>query len=169
MMSTALQIYVHGGAWMFGDKNAPTSTLVADMVRAGWVVVNINYRLSRYDHPAVFPDHIIDVKRAIRWVKKNIRDFGGDPSFVAISGGSAGGHLAALAGVTPNRALFQPGFTNVNTTLQACVPFYPSIDQTNDTKTATSGPGYENFWKNVIAGGRWSTEWLRENASPLPL
>ncbi|KXS18165.1 alpha/beta-hydrolase [Gonapodya prolifera JEL478] len=161
-------IYVHGGAWLFGDKNFPTSTVVTNMVRSGWVVVNMNYRLSRGSSPAIFPDHIVDVKRAIRWVRFNIEKYGGDPRFIAISGGSAGGHLAALAAVTPNRVLFQPGFEDVDTTLHACVPIYPSIDQTDETKTAST-PGYVEFWRKVVAGGRWSNDWLKENASPFAI
>ncbi|OOK65057.1 alpha/beta hydrolase fold family protein [Mycobacterium kansasii] len=55
-----------------------------------------------------WPAHIVDVKRALAWVKENIAAYGGDPDFVAISGGSAGGHLSALAALTPNEPRFQP-------------------------------------------------------------
>jgi len=54
------------------------------------VCVPITYRLSPR---APFPDHIIDVKRAIAWVKEHIAEYGGDPGFVVLTGGSAGGHL----------------------------------------------------------------------------
>src|SRR5690349_8675258 len=94
----------------------------------GWVCVAINYRLSPR---ATFPDHIIDVKRAIAWVKANIAEYGGDPDFVVITGGSAGGHLSALAALTPNDPEYQPGFEDADTTVQACVPFYGVYDFTN--------------------------------------
>ena len=65
----------------------------------GWVCVAINYRLAPRDP---FPAQIIDVKRAIAWIREHIAEYGGDPDYIAITGGSAGGHLTALAAVTPN-------------------------------------------------------------------
>ena len=77
------------------------------------------FRLSKIDGSgAVWPDHIVDVKRAICWVKDNISQYGGDPECIVIAGGSAGGHLSALAAVTPNNPLFQPGFEDKDTTVQ---------------------------------------------------
>jgi acetyl esterase/lipase len=87
--------------------------------------VAINYRLSP---SAAFPAHIIDVKKAIAWIRENVADYGGDPDFIAITGGSAGGHLSSLAALTPNRSEWQPGFEAVDTTLQAAVPFYGVYD-----------------------------------------
>jgi acetyl esterase/lipase len=65
----------------------------------------------------------VDVKRAIAWARANATRVGGDPSFVAVTGGSAGGQLAALAALTSDRAL-QPEFEDADTSLQACVPLY---------------------------------------------
>jgi acetyl esterase/lipase len=64
-------------------------------------------------------------------VKANIAKHGGDPNFIAISGGSAGGHLTALAALTPNEPVFQPGFEDADTRLQAAVPFYGVYDLLN--------------------------------------
>jgi acetyl esterase/lipase len=74
---------------------------------------------------------IVDVKRAITWVKDHIAEYGGNPDFVVITGGSAGGHLSSLAALTPNAPEFQPGFEDRDTTVQACVPFYGVYDFTN--------------------------------------
>ena len=57
----------------------------------------------------------MDVKRAIAWTKAGIADHGGDPGFLAITGGSAGGHLSSLAALTPNLAAYQPGFEDADT------------------------------------------------------
>jgi len=73
---------------------------------------------------------IVDVKRAIAWVRANIATYGGDPSFVAIAGGSAGAHLAALAALSANDPRFQPGFTEADTTIQAAALLYGVYDLT---------------------------------------
>jgi len=118
-------IQVHGGGWVIGDKGQQGLLLMSAMAKRGWVCVSVNYRLAP-KHP--FPAQIIDVKRAIAWVKQNISEYGGDPSYVVITGGSAGGHLSALAAVTPNDPQYQPDFEDSDTTVQACVPFYGVYD-----------------------------------------
>jgi acetyl esterase/lipase len=121
-------LQVHGGAWVIGDKSQQGLPLMTHLSSLGWVCVAINYRLSPR---ATFPDHIVDVKRAIAWVKANIAAYGGDPDFIVISGGSAGGHLSALAALTPNDPAYQPGFAEADTSVQACVPFYGVYDFTD--------------------------------------
>ena len=78
--------------------------------------VSINYRLSPR---STWPDHIVDVKHAIAWVQANIAEYARDPDFIAITGGSAGGHLSSLAALTANDPTFQPGFEDVDTRVQA--------------------------------------------------
>jgi acetyl esterase/lipase len=63
-------------------------------------------------------------------VKEHIADHGGDPGFVAITGGSAGAQLAALAALTPGDPQFQPGFEDADTAVQAAVPCYGVYDWT---------------------------------------
>lgn len=121
-------LQVPGGAWSVNGKRPQAYTLMSRMVELGWICVSINYSKSPR---CVFPQHIIDVKRAIAWVRENIGDFGGDSDFIAITGGSAGGHLASLAALTPNDPKFQPGFENADTTVQAAVPYYGVYDFTD--------------------------------------
>ena len=118
-------LQVHGGAWMIGEKEQQAKPLMYHLAERGWLCVAINYRLSPH---AAFPAHIIDVKKAIAWIRQNIAEYGGNPDFIAITGGSAGGHLSSLAALTPNRPEWQPGFEEVDTTLQAAVPFYGVYD-----------------------------------------
>jgi acetyl esterase/lipase len=125
-------VQVHGGAWVIGNKNQQAMPLMAHMADRGWVCVAINYRLSPR---ATWPDHIVDVKRALAWVKANIADHGGDPDFVAITGGSAGGHLSSLAALSANEPAFQPGFEEADTSVVAAVPFYGVYDWTNRDQT----------------------------------
>ncbi|WP_207208171.1 alpha/beta hydrolase [Nocardioides glacieisoli] len=123
-------LQVHGGAWTVGDKEHQGRPLMNQMAAKGWVCVAINYRLSPRDP---WPAHIVDVKRAIAWIKANIAELGGDPDYLAITGGSAGGHLTALAALTPGDPEFQPGFEDADTSVQAAVPFYGIYDFAGST------------------------------------
>ncbi|MCV7092692.1 alpha/beta hydrolase [Mycobacterium interjectum] len=118
---------IPGGAWTTGNKRGQAHPLMSHLAELGWICVAINYRHSPRN---TWPAHIVDVKRALAWVKQHIADYGGDPNFVAITGGSAGGHLSALAALTPNDPEFQPGFEDADTRVQAAVPFYGIYDFT---------------------------------------
>lgn len=134
-----VMVYIHGGAWMIGEKREQGKPMMYELVARGWVCVAINYRLSP---KATWPDHIVDAKRAVGWVKEHIGQYGGDPSFVAVSGGSAGGHLCALLALSAGDPDFQPGFEEVDTAVQACVPFYGVMDLTSSPDgSAIFGPG----------------------------
>ena len=134
-----VMVYIHGGAWMIGDKREQGKPMMYELVARGWVCVAINYRLSP---KATWPDHIVDAKRAVAWVKEHIAEYGGDPSFVAVSGGSAGGHLCALLALSAGDPAFQPGFEDADTSVQACVPFYGVMDMTGSPEgSALFGPG----------------------------
>ena len=131
-------LQVHGGAWMVGDKEGQAYPLMTHLAERGWVCVSITYRLSPR---ATWPDHIVDVKRAIDWTRRTIADHGGDPDFLVITGGSAGGHLSTLAALTPGEAAFQPGFEEADTSVAAAVPFYGVYDFTD--RHGGANPGLE--------------------------
>ncbi|MGO9385529.1 MAG: alpha/beta hydrolase fold domain-containing protein [Mycobacterium sp.] len=118
---------IPGGAWTTGNKRGQAHPLMSHLAELGWICVAINYRHSPRN---TWPDHIVDVKRALAWVKAHIAEYGGDPDFIAITGGSAGGHLSSLAALTPNDPQFQPGFEDADTRVQAAVPFYGIYDFT---------------------------------------
>ncbi|MFZ4586140.1 MAG: alpha/beta hydrolase fold domain-containing protein, partial [Acidimicrobiia bacterium] len=121
-------VWIHGGGWTVGEKRSQGLPMMLGLARRGWVCVAPNYRLSPR---ATWPDHLVDVKEAIAWVKAHIHEFGGEPSFVVVAGGSAGGHLAAMVALTANEAQFQPGFESVDTSVVGCVPFYGVFDFSN--------------------------------------
>jgi acetyl esterase/lipase len=118
-------LQVPGGAWAIGMRRPQSYPLLSHMAERGWVCVSIDYRVSPRH---TWPDHIVDVKRALAWIKENIADYGGDPDFVAITGGSAGGHLSSLAALTPNEPQWQPGFEDADTSVVAAVPIYGRYD-----------------------------------------
>jgi acetyl esterase/lipase len=105
---------------------------MAHMVERGWVCVSVDYRLG----PAArWPAMIVDVKRAIAWTREHIAAYGGDPDVLAVTGGSSGAHLAALAALTPGR--WQPGFADVDTSVVAAVCLYGIYDLTVDDGSGT--------------------------------
>ncbi|HME16734.1 MAG TPA: alpha/beta hydrolase [Mycobacterium sp.] len=120
-------LQVPGGAWMVGSKRQQAYPLMSHLAELGWVCVAINYRLSPR---STWPDQIVDVKQALAWTKEHIAEYGGDPDWIAITGGSAGGHLSALAALTANDPQFQPGFEYADTSVRAAVPFYGLYDFT---------------------------------------
>ncbi|TDG15749.1 alpha/beta hydrolase [Seongchinamella unica] len=118
-------LQIHGGAWMIGDKKHQALPLMYHLASRGWICVAANYRLS----PSVaFPTHLLDCKKALCWIRENGDEYGMDTDFIAVTGGSAGGHLTALMGLTANRPELQPDNPDTDTTLQAAVPFYGVYD-----------------------------------------
>jgi acetyl esterase/lipase len=118
-------LQVPGGAWAIGMRRPQAYPLLSHLADRGWVCVSIDYRVSPRH---TWPDHIVDVKRALAWIRENIADYGGDPEFVAISGGSAGGHLCSLAALTADDPQWQPGFEDADTSVVAAVPIYGRYD-----------------------------------------
>jgi len=159
-------LQIHGGAWVIGEKEQQALPLMNHLAERGWVCVAINYRLSPANK---FPAHLIDAKRALAWIRENIVDHGGDPDFVAVTGGSAGGHLAALMGLTANDSEWQPGFEDVDTTVSACVPFYgiyDFLDRDNVRGISKMTPFLQRF---VMPGPPEEHPKLWDNASPVAL
>ena len=118
-------IQVHGGGWILGSRSEQGIPLLNHLAANGWIGFNVDYRLSPR---ATLPEHVVDVKRAIAWVRENADDLGVDPARICITGGSAGGHLTALAALTANDPSLQPGFEDADTSVLAAVPFYGIYD-----------------------------------------
>lgn len=105
-----LVIWIHGGGWSRGDSRGNGAitdfpAALAGLAARGYVVAAVNYRLSG---EAQFPAQIQDVNAAIAWLKTNAARYGIDPSRVLLWGGSAGGHLAALAALTCDATEYEP-------------------------------------------------------------
>lgn len=121
-------LQIHGGAWVLGFKEYQGIPLLTHMASNGWVGFNVDYRLSP---KATFPEHLIDVKRALAWIRQHAEELGVDPDFIVVTGGSAGAHLAALVGLTAGDPEYQPGFESADTRVQGVVAFYGVYDMTN--------------------------------------
>ncbi len=142
-------LQIHGGGWMIGDKREQGLPLINRLAANGWVCINANYRLSPH---ATFPEHLIDCKKALAWIREHVAKYGGDPNFVVVTGGSAGGHLAALIALTANDPDYQPGFEEVDTSVAAAVPMYGVYDWT-DRFGFWRNPGLANVLESRILKG----------------
>ncbi len=155
-------VQVHGGAWVIGDKKEQGRPLMLHLARKGWVCFAPNYRLSP---KATFPDHLVDVKRAIAWVRDHGEEYGADPGFLVLTGGSAGGHLAALCALTQNDPEYQPGFEDADTSVQGCVPYYGVYDLVGETGTKAAEVRTRRLLAKLVLKTRERSAY--EKASPL--
>lgn len=157
-------LQIHGGAWVIGDKREQGLPLMNQMASRGWLCVSANYRLSPH---ATFPEHIIDVKSAIRWIRERGREYGANPDFLVITGGSAGGHLSSLAALTAGDTSLQPGFEDVDTSVSACVPFYGVYDFTNRYGYHQHDGFSEILERHIIKGSTQEKQEIYRQASPM--
>ena len=123
-----LLVYVHGGAWRFGNRD---SVSVIDLVDGhGIAVASVSFRLSPV---APLPAMVHDIKGAIRFLRANAGEYGYDPDRFGITGVSSGGHLAALVGLTNGSAPHEGdvgGNTNVSSEIQAVVTYFGASNLT---------------------------------------
>ncbi len=134
--------YIHGGAWTFGDKREQGRPMLHEFCARGWIVVAANYRLAPRDP---WPAQIEDVIRTLAWVKREIAAYGGDPDRVVIAGGSAGGHLAALAALAGDDRAWRTGEdASLDLSVRGCLSFYGVLEMTGD----------EDHWRGLGQGLR---------------
>jgi acetyl esterase/lipase len=139
-------IFVPGGAWIHGSRTLQGYALMSHLADQGWVCLSIEYRVAPHHR---WPAHIIDVKTAIAWARANVDKFGGDRNFVAVAGCSAGGHLAALAGLTgidPELRAELP--ENSHTATDAVVGIYGRYDW--EDRSTAERVRFVNFLERVV-------------------
>jgi len=157
-------LQIHGGSWVMGDKREQGWPLLSHLAANGWVCFNLNYRLSP---GATFPDHLIDLKAGLVWIREHAAEWNVDPSFIAVTGGSAGGHLAALMGLTANDPEYQPGFEAADTSVQAAVPIYGVYDFTGRRGTNRLPFWYRRLERQIMKAFRDEEPDKFRRASPI--
>jgi acetyl esterase/lipase len=126
-------LVIHGGGWTTGDKAEEREVNIAtDLVKAGYVVLSINYVLST-GGKVTWPQNVHDCKTAIRWLRKNAGRWQIDADHIGVIGGSAGGHLAAFLAVTNSKHHFDPDgpYGEFSCRVQCAVDLYGPIDLLN--------------------------------------
>ena len=119
-----LVVWVHGGAWLEGDKENPP---VMRLVEHGYAAASINYRLSQQ---ALFPAQINDCKAAIRWLRAHAAEYAIDAEHIGVWGHSAGGHLVALLGTSGDVKALEgdAGYSEYSSRVQAAADYSGPTD-----------------------------------------
>ncbi len=127
-------VWVHGGAWRAGDRSGVD---LKGMTARGWAVASVDYRLSPV---AKFPAQVHDIKAAIRWLRAHADELGLSAVPFVIAGSSAGGHLAALVGVSNQSAVLEGHVGDhlpADSSVQAIVDLYGASNLLTILKQST--------------------------------
>ena len=154
-------VHICGGAWIQMDWHAHVPNYV-EMVRAGFVVASVQYRLS---NDVSFPGPLEDVKAAIRYLRKNAARYNIDPEKFGVTGESAGGHLAGMVAVTGNLRDFDKGENlEFSSAVQAACPWYMVSDLSAFPEIENPGLSPE---ARLIGDIPRNNPGLRDAASPI--
>ncbi|MDQ1832736.1 alpha/beta hydrolase [Massilia scottii] len=145
----AAVMLVHGGGWRSGERSN-MAPLAARLAARGIAAAVIDYRLA---DEARYPAAIHDVKAALRWLRANSAAYGIDPQRIAVAGGSAGGQIASLAGVTNGMGKFDPDGAGsaVSSAAQAVI----NIDGLSDFTSPAARANEDDPKKKPSAAGFW--------------
>jgi acetyl esterase/lipase len=135
-------VYVHGGGWTGGDPQAQGRDLYHALARGGWATVGIRYPLAPH---ATVEEQIETVRAAVVWVRSDLGAHGIDAVAVALAGGSAGAHLAAMAALTAR---------GVEERVDACVGMYGVYDMANRNRLRAPWP----MIPNTVMRARYSEQ-----------
>ncbi len=153
---TPIVFNIHGGGWNHGVKESQTG--YGSFFKLGYAVANIEYRMTGQ---ATAPAAIEDVRAAILYVVQHAKEFNIDPNYIVIMGGSAGGHLALMAGLLQNDNKFDGAYKNVTGySIKAIIDKYGPTD--------LSVPEFGKY-KSLVAwlGTQADNIKFRESVSPI--
>ncbi len=148
-------VMIHGGGWSGGKRDAAREINIGTtMAKEGYVCLSIDYLLQPANGPKIWPQNLYDCKTAVRWLRANAEEYQIDPDHIGVIGGSAGGHLAAMVGVTgPESGLDPAGpYGEHSCQVQAVVDLYGPMAA--DPKRITrlvdpKNPQFDVFAKQV--------------------
>lgn len=144
-------VFVPGGAWVHGSRKFQGYSLLAHLAAQGWVCLAIDYRVSPHHR---WPRQVRDVKAAVAWARANADQFGGDRDFVGVAGCSAGGHLAALTGLTPGDADYQSELApEADTSVDAVVGVYGRYDW--EDRSTRERDLFVDFLEHIVVKRRY--------------
>jgi len=128
-------VIIHGGGFTGGDKGAKREQNIGSTLAAnGYVCISINYALAKPGQPT-WPRNLHDCKQAVRFLRKHAEKYHVDPDHIGVIGGSAGGHLSAMVGLTDAKAGLDPmgPDAGISCRVQAIVTMYGPAELRKDT------------------------------------
>lgn len=144
-------VFIHGGGWRGGHRIGYAKAIEAAAQR-GYVAVTVSYRLTKADASGKlvhqFPEQVHDVKCAVRWLRANAEKYKVDPKRIGATGGSAGGHLSLMLGLTDASAKLEgdEGYGEQSSRVQAVVNIFGPTDMPHLHKTSQgAAPILEGF------------------------
>jgi acetyl esterase/lipase len=148
-------IWIHGGGWTKGDRaQARERNIGTTLASWGYAVASISYTLGN----GAWPRNLHDVKNAVRFLRSQGAQYGIDGRRIVVAGGSAGGHLALLAGFTADRS-FEPEapYPGISSAVVAIIDFYGPTNHLSRVKANQDGSGtsipHMGNAVDVFAGG----------------
>ena len=134
-------VWIHGGGWTGGVKTeGRAKEICTTLANAGYVAVSVEYRLG----DGAWPTNLHDCKNAVRFLRARAADYHLDPDRIAVAGGSAGGHLALMVGVTGDLKEFEPAgaatpYPGVSSRVRAVIDLYGIGNLLTRQETADDG------------------------------
>ncbi len=116
-------VWIHGGGWKSGDKGeARAKEICITLQIAGYVAISINYKLG----PGSWPTNLLDCKNGVRFLRAHAAEYHIDPARIAVAGGSAGGHLSLMVGLTVGKKEFEPDapYPGVSSAVRCVIDMY---------------------------------------------
>ncbi|MXY24506.1 MAG: alpha/beta hydrolase [Acidobacteria bacterium] len=176
-------MYIHGGGWTNGSKEASALTFLP-YLEMGWAVVNVSYRLADAAHA---PAAVEDCRCALRWIYRNAEGFNFDVERIVVTGNSAGGHLALTTGVLPasagldaqcpgdRRRVWTTGNTSTAELKVAAIVNWYGITDVHDLANRTPGTSgnFTEAWlgsrpdRNDVATRVSPTHYIRGDLPPI--
>lgn len=153
-------VWIHGGGWTGGTKTeARGKAICRTLANAGYVAVSIDYKLG----PGSWPLDLLDCKNAVRFLRAHAAEYRLDPDRIAVAGGSAGGHLALMVGLTAQKKLFEPDapYPEVSSAVRCIIDMYgPTNLRTRPQdktpmRTLMTGPSRAAFGAASDNAGVW--------------
>jgi len=149
-------VWIHGGGWMDGTKGeARAQQICGALASAGYVCASVDYRLG----PGSWPANLLDCKNAVRFLRAHAADYNIDADRVAVMGGSAGGHLALMVGLTAGESALEPQapYPGISDMVGAVGDFYGPSDlptlQAADAQGSALGRRAANADPTAMLGG----------------
>jgi acetyl esterase/lipase len=135
-------LIIHGGGWTGGDKGAKREINIGTtLTEYGMIGFSINYKLGEKENAmSAWPQNLVDCKEGVRWLRRNAAKYSLDPDRIGVIGGSAGGHLSSLIGVTQPTDGLEPRTAGVavSTKVSCVVDLYGPIQISGDTEGKSS-------------------------------